>query len=467
MSLDEGSTSTMRSHWPRYARRVAAACLSIGVACGLAGTTVRAATPTVALLPTTGIVDQVMANYIGTGLASAAQRGDAAAIIELDTPGGSLDSMQDIVGSILAAKVPVIVWVAPAGGHAASAGTFITLAANIAVMAPGKNIGAASPVDQSGNTIAGTEGQKVLNDAVAKITSIAEERGRNVEWAVSAVTHAASLSAREAVAQHVVDGMAASLDEVLTFADGRTVTVAGQPVVLHLAGASVDRLELNPLQGFLHLLADPNIAFLLFTVGFYGLLFEVVHPNFVTGILGGISILLAFIGFGSLPLNVAGLLLIALGLLLFIAEIWVTSHGLLTIGGVVAIALGGAALYNTPSNPAAPAVGVALPVLGVVLALGLGFAALILTVSVRGHRLRGTTGTVGTALSPGSIGEVRRPVGPLGGSVYVGGEEWSARTSEGGPLPRGASVRVVRQDGLVLIVEPAPGASSDPQAHPA
>lgn len=456
----------MRSRWADVLRRVVAACLMGGVALGLVTSAVRAASPTVALLPTTGIVDQVMANYVASGLAAAAERGDSAAIIELDTPGGSLDSMQDIVGAILSSRVPVIVWVAPAGGHAASAGTFITLAANLAVMAPGTNIGAASPVDQSGNTITGTEGQKVLNDAVAKMTSIAEERGRNVEWAVSAVTKAASASAQQAVTMHVVDGLAGSLDEVLAFADGRTVTVGGAAVVLHTAGATVDPFELNPLQGFLHLLADPNIAFLLFTVGFYGLLFEVVHPNFVTGILGGISILLAFIGFGSLPLNVAGLLLIALGLLLFIAEIWVTSHGLLTIGGVVAIALGGAALYTSPTNPAAPEVGVALPVLGVVLALGLGFAALIATVAARSHRLHGTAGTVGTALSLGSLGEVRRPLGPLG-SVYVGGEEWSARTADERPLPRGAQVRVVRQDGLTLIVEPVASTQAGPQAHPA
>ncbi|HEX5466819.1 MAG TPA: nodulation protein NfeD [Candidatus Limnocylindrales bacterium] len=456
----------MRSHPVDVIGRIAAACLLGGLAVTLLTSGARAASPTVALLPTTGIVDQVMATYIEGGLATAAERGDAAAIIELDTPGGSLDSMQDIVGSILSSKVPVIVWVAPAGGHAASAGTFITLAANLALMAPGTNIGAASPVDQSGGTITGTEGQKVLNDAVAKITSIAEERGRNVDWAVSAVKDAASASAQQAVSLKVVDGLAASLGEVLAFADGRTVSVAKEPVILQLAGAQVDRIELNPLQGFLHLLADPNIAFLLFTVGFYGLLFEVVHPNFVTGILGGIAILLAFIGFGSLPLNVAGLLLIALGLLLFMAELWVTSHGLLTVGGVVAIALGGAALYTAPSNPAAPDVGVALPVLGVVLALGLGFAALIAAVAARSHGLRGTAGTVGTALRPGSLGEVRRPLGPLG-SVYLGGEEWSARTADERPLPRGAQVRVVRQDGLTLIVEPAVDPSAGPQARTA
>lgn len=456
----------MRSRGSRFLRRLAAAWILGGSAVLLLTSLGRAAGPTVALLPTTGIVDQVMANYIAGGLQTAAQRGDAAAIIELDTPGGSLDAMQDIVGSILDSKVPVIVWVAPSGGHAASAGTFITLAGNLALMAPATNIGAASPVDQSGNTITGTEGQKVLSDAETKIRSIAEERGRNVDWAVSAVSEAASASAQQAVSLGVVDGMAASLDEVLAFADGRTVKVGGQSVVLHLAGATVDRLELNPLQGFLHLLADPNIAFLLFTVGFYGLLFEVVHPNFVTGILGSISILLAFIGFGSLPLNVAGLLLIALGLLLFLAEIWVTSHGLLTIGGAVAIALGGAALYTAPSNPAAPEVSVALPVLGVVLALGLGFAVLIVTVAARGHLLRGSPGTVGTALSLGSVGEVRRPLGPLG-SVYVGGEEWTARTADERPLPRGATVRVVRQDGLTLIVEPTVSGSTEPRAHPA
>jgi membrane-bound serine protease (ClpP class) len=434
-------------------RRLVGACLTAAMALGLATTAVRAASPTVVLLPTTGIVDQVMANYVTSGLSQAAQQDAAAAIIKLDTPGGSLDSMQTIVGAILDSPVPVIVWVAPAGGHAASAGTFITLAANLALMAPGTNIGAASPVDAQGNTITGTEGTKVLNDAVAKITSIAEERGRNVSWAVSAVTKAASVSAKQAVALKVVDGMASNLDEVLAFADGKTVTVAGSPTVLHVAGATIDQIDLNPLQGFLHLLADPNIAFVLFTLGFYGLLFEVIHPNFVTGILGAISILLAFVGFGSLPLNVAGLLLIALGLLLFIAELWVTSHGLLTVGGVAAIALGGAALYTPPSNPAAPSVGVAPVVLGVVAAMGLGFAVLIAVVAARSHLRRGSPGTVGTVLAAGTVGEVRRPLGPIG-SVYLGGEEWSARSANDVSLPRGAPVRVVGQDGLMLIVEP-------------
>lgn len=445
-------------------RRLVGACLTAAMILGLATTAVRAASPTVVLLPTTGIVDQVMANYVTSGLAQAAQQDAAAAIIKLDTPGGSLDSMQTIVGAILESPVPVIVWVAPAGGHAASAGTFITLAANLALMAPGTNIGAASPVDAQGNTITGTEGQKVLNDAVAKITSIAEERGRNVSWAVSAVTKAASVSAKQAVAMNVVDGMASNLDEVLAFADGKTVTVAGSPTVLHLSGAVVDQIDLNPLQGFLHLLADPNIAFVLFTLGFYGLLFELIHPNFVTGILGAISILLAFVGFGSLPLNVAGLLLIALGLLLFIAELWVTSHGLLTIGGVAAIALGGAALYTPPSNPAAPSVAVAPVVLGVVAAMGLGFAVLIAVVAARSHLHRGSPGTVGTVLAAGTVGEVRRPLGPTG-SVYLGGEEWSARSADEASLPRGATVRVVGQDGLTLIVEPVVSGPAEPIPH--
>ena len=444
------STSAVR----RLMLAWAAAAAVLMAAGGLA----RAGAPRVVLLPTTGIVDQVMAGYLAGGIQQAADEGAQAVIVELNTPGGSLDAMQSIVGAILKAPLPVIVWVAPPGGHAASAGTFITLAANIALMAPGTNIGAASPVDSSGNTITGTEGLKVKNDAIAKITSIAQERGRNVAWAVSTVSEAASASAQQAVQLHAVDGIASSLDQVLAFANGKTVSVNGTPVVLHLSGATVEQLDLNPLQAFLHLLADPNISFILFTLGFYGLLFELIHPNFVTGILGGISILLAFVGFGSLPLNVAGLLLIALGVVLFVAEIWVTSHGLLTVGGIVAIALGGSALYTAP-NPAAPDVGVALPVLAVVLALGLGFGVLIATVAARQHRIRATSGTVGAGLPPGSVGEVRLPLGPLG-SVYVGGEEWSARTANEQPLPRGTPVRVVRQDGLILIVEPTAGGST-------
>ena len=303
------------------------------------------------VLTATGIVDNVMAGYLAEGVAHAERDGAAAVVIELNTPGGSLDATQRIVSTLLEAPLPTIVWVTPSGARAASAGTFITLAGHIALMAPGTNIGAATPVGGGGEDIEGDLGQKVLNDAVASIRSIAETRGRNADWAEQTVRDARSSPASEALAVGAIDGIAGSIDEVLAFADGRTVTVNGQPETLDLAGATVEELAMNPFQQFLHLLSDPNIAFILFTIGFYGLLFELQNPNFVTGILGALAIILAFIGFGSLPLNVAGLLLIVLAIVLFVLELTVTSHGLLGLGGIVCFALGASALYTAARGP--------------------------------------------------------------------------------------------------------------------
>ncbi len=315
-----------------------------GVLLLAAGT--RGAGHEVVVLPTTGIVDEGMARYLADGIARAERDDAAAVVIKLNTPGGSLFATNDIVGTLLEAKVPVIVWVAPAGGFAASAGTFITLASNVALMAPGTSIGAASPVSGEGEDITGTEGDKVRNDAIAKITAIAEARHRNVDWAVSAVRDAKSSPVSEAVKVGAVDGMAASLDEVLAFANGRQVEVGGQTITLDLSDASPIEVGMNPFQSFIRLLSDPTIAFLLLSVGSAGLIAELWSPNFVTGILGGLAVILAFIGLGTLPLNVGGLLLIILAMVLFGLEVTVTSHGLLGFGGLVCFALGASALYH-------------------------------------------------------------------------------------------------------------------------
>ncbi|CAN5807793.1 hypothetical protein BH24CHL6_BH24CHL6_01280 [soil metagenome] len=228
----------------------------------------------------------------------------------------------------------------------------------------------------------------------------------------------------------------------------------GQPVTLELSGAASERLPMNPLQAFLHLLSDPNIAFILFTVGFYGLIFELQSPNFVTGILGGISIILAFIGFGSLPLNVGGLLLIALAIVLFILEFSVVSQGLLTVAGIICFALGAAALYTEPGTPAAPDVSVAIPVIVTMTVLTAAFMVLVTVAAIKTRNSPTTAGTIGAELANVVLGEVRRPLTPIG-SVYAGGEEWSARTIDERPLQRGTPVRIVSRDGLTLVVEPA------------
>ena len=409
------------------------------------------------VLPTTGVVDAVMAGYLEDGVAKAADEGVEVVVVKLNTPGGSLDSTQRITSTFLEADVPVIVWVAPAGGRAASAGTFITLAAHLSWMAPGTNIGAATPVSGSGEDIEGALGEKVLNDAIANITSIAEARDRPVDWAVSTVREAKSYSAAEAVAAGAVDGIAATIEEVLAAADGRAVTLGdGSTVTLATAEATPVELPMNPFQAFLHLLSDPNIAFILFTVGFYGLIFELQNPNFVTGILGAIALLLAFIGFGSLPLNVAGLLLIVLGVVLLFLETQVASHGLLAIGAAVCVALGAAALYTEPGSPTAPDVTVALPVIAAVVITTTAIGVLVGIVAYRSRHAPQSPILVGSLQVVGETGKVAHPIDPIG-SVLAVGEEWTARSVDGRTIGRGVPVRIVRQDGLTVFVEPADG----------
>jgi membrane-bound serine protease (ClpP class) len=410
----------------------------------------------VVVLPTSGVVDQVLAGYVREGISRAEAEGARAVVIQLDTPGGSLDATRDIVRAQLGADVPVIVWVGPAGSRAASAGTFLTLAGHVAAMAPATNIGAATPVNSDGSDIADAMGEKVMEDTLAQIETIAQERGRPVGWARSTVAEARSYTVDQALEAGAIDIKAATIEDLLAQADGRTVTVAGDEVVLDTADAAVAPLPMNPLQSFLHLLSDPNIAFILFTLGFYGLFFELQNPNFVTGILGAFALILAFIGFGSLPLNIAGLLLIGLAIILFILEFSVTSHGLLAIGGIVAFALGASALYTQPGDPVAPSVSVAPEI---IIAMTLLTGLLVAGIAIAAWRTRrmpqlvmGASHIDAPLVAPGTHGSVRRDLVP-GGTVYASGEEWTARTADGGSLDRGTPVRVVGHDGLTLIVE--------------
>jgi membrane-bound serine protease (ClpP class) len=435
-------------------RRLTRLLFAMGLAALLVGTAYGAEpAQRVYVLPTSGIVDQVMAGYLREGIAKAHRERMPAVIIELDTPGGSLESTHEIVKTLLDAPLPTIVWVGPPGSRAASAGVFITMSAHVAVMAPTTRIGAATPITGEGEDIEGALGEKVMQDTQALLRGIAETRQRNIEWALTTVTEARSYTETEAVEAGGVDGIVGGLDQALEFAHGRTVNVQGQQLTLDVAGATTESLPMNPLQAFLHLLSDPNIAFILFTIGFYGLIFELQSPNFVTGILGGIAIILAFIGFGSLPLNVAGLLLIALAIVLFILELTVPSHGLLTIAGIVCFALGAAALYTEPGTPAAPDVRVAIPVIVTMTVATAIFMLLVVYAAIRNRGVGPTPGTIGAELANVLTGEVRRPLTPIG-SVYAGGEEWSARAVDERPLGRGTPVRIVSRDGLILVVEP-------------
>jgi membrane-bound serine protease (ClpP class) len=327
-------------------------------------------------------------------------------------------------------------------------------------MASGTNIGAASPVGSDGADIPGTLGQKVRNDAIATVTAIAEQRGRPVDWAVSTVKNATSYTVDQAVSAGAIDIKADSLDDLLRQADGRVVAVRGQPWTIQTAGAPTEQQELNPLQGFLHVLADPNIAAILFSLGMFGLLFELVNPNLATGILGAFAMILAFIGFGSLPLNIGGLLLVTLAVVLVILELTITSHGLLAVGALVAFLLGASALYTAPSTPVDAIVNVAWPVIGVMVVL-VGLLVIGLIAAMRRSRHEppvvigaghGTT----QMLATGTRGEVHGELVPLG-TIYAAGEEWSARSADGTAIERDAQVRVIGQEGLILVVARAPG----------
>ena len=405
-----------------------------------------------------GIIDPINATYVEEGLRTAGEGGAAAVIMQIDSPGGALTAMDRIIKAILDSDVPVITFVAPDGARAGSAATFITLAGDVAAMAPSTNIGAASVVDASGAEIEETLERKITNDAVARIRELAERQDRNAEWAELAVRKAASIGSAEAVAMEppVVDILATDTQDLLRQVDlgertdGHAYSYDDEPLP-PLADLEIRDAEMNFGQALLHLLSDPNIAFILFTIGFYGILAELFHPNFFSGTVGAIAILLAFISSDSLPLNVAGLLLILLGIALFVLEIHITSYGLLTVAGVASFVFGAFALY-TRVDPGEPIDLQVHPILiGVTVTLSLLYVVVVLRMLLQSRRhsatipittLVGASGTAQTAISPTGI-------------AYSQGESWSART-HGKKISPGTPIRVTAVDGLELIVEPAP-----------
>lgn len=438
-------------------RWLAALSLALGVICLAAPA--AAQQRSVARMDLRGVIDQVNAAYVEEALRVAAEDGHSAALLVIDSPGGELTSMDRIIVAILGSEVPVIAWVAPAGAGAGSAATFITLAADVAAMAPNTNIGAASVVGGGGEDLPDTLASKVTNDAVARIRSLAEEHGRNADWAESAVREAASVNVNAALDLRppVVDLMAATTDELFAAidtghrVDGAALSFHGDPLP-RLAGSEIVELRMNPGQQFLHLLSDPNVAFLLFTIGFYGIIAELFHPNFFSGILGAIAIVVALIGSNALPLNVGGLLLVLGGIGLLALETVVTSYGLLTVGGVVAMVLGAFALW-TGVRPGQLDLDVAVSpwVIGFVIAIGLLYA-WVLVRALLGLRNRGVANRPVAALVGGAA-MAQTTIAPTG-IAYAGGETWSAR-SRSADIPSGTELRVVGVEGLELIVEPA------------
>ena len=423
-----------------------AVCLALLL--GLLATACGSATAkeAVHVLRADGDVGPVMEQYIDRAITRAEDNDARAVIIELDTPGGLDTSMRDIVKRIERARIPIVVYVSPAGGRAASAGTFITMAANIAAMAPNTSIGAASAVNADGSDIQGTLGRKVENDAVSFIRGIAELRGRNADWAEQAVRNAVSANQSQAADQHVVDFVADTRESLLATIDGmETKTGAGEPVKLQgIVSAPLVHTDMTPWEKLLDFVADPTVASMLITLGFFGLIFELANPGLVfPGVCGAIAVTLGFLGFGTLPVHTAGLVLIAMALLFFAIEIAFPS-GFLAAGGAVALILGAIITFrDTPAPVQPPKVLVAILV-GTCAVL---FAAFLSTV-VRARRQ--IAAPIGTAALVGKIAVTRTPLTPYG-VVFVQGERWTARI-ERDSADEGERVRITDVEGFKLIV---------------
>ncbi len=401
------------------------------------------------VLTVDGVINPVMAGYISWGIRTAQEDGAACVILRLDTPGGLMDSTNQIVQAILNADVPVIVYVFPRGARAASAGVYITYASHVAAMAPGTRIGAATPIsiNEQGEPeeIPEELQSKIEQDALAGLRASAQERGRNLEWAEKAVKEGASATASEALELGVVEIVANNLGDLLTQLDGRTVVLAsGEKVTLRTAGASVSELPMSFITRFLLVITDPTIAYLLLSLGLLGLWIEFSNPGVsLPGVLGGVCILLSLYALGTLPVNWAGVLLIVLAFIFFAFDIFMTSHLVLTTGGIVAFIAGSLLLFHSTE----PYLRVEPWAIALVAGLVLLMVILILYAVIRGQRRPVVSGP---EVLIGMIGTVRQDLAPEG-MIFVDGALWRARSEEG-PIPAGEPVEVVSIEGLLLHV---------------
>ena len=386
-----------------------------------------------------------VADFLKNGIQKASNEDVACIIIELDTPGGLAESMRDIVKAIFACRVPVVVYVAPSGARAASAGVMITMAADIAAMAPGTNIGAAHPVGGGGKEISKTMSEKVTNDMVAHVKSIAKKRGRNVEWAEKAVRESVSVTETEALKENIIDLVAEDMDDLIRQINGRKVEGKG---ALQLSDVKMKMLEETLRTKILKTISDPNIAYILMMIGLAGLYFELSHPGAIfPGVIGGISIILAFFAFQTLPVNYAGILLIILALIFFIMEMKITSYGLLSVAGIASLLLGSIMLFEGESSGLSLSWRVLIPTVTLVS----GFFVVVAGLVFRSQISQPRTGAKGLI---GETGVVKKDLMPEG-KVFVHGELWNATSKV--PLSEGDKVRVLNVVNLVLEVEPANG----------
>jgi membrane-bound serine protease (ClpP class) len=391
-----------------------------------------------------GIINPVVVEYMTDSIRRAEEVKAMAVIFQLDTPGGLVDSTREIVKALLNANVPTVVYVAPSGARAASAGTFITMAGHVAAMAPGTNIGAAHPVSGEGKDIEGDMRQKAENDLAAFARSIAEKRQRNAEWAEKAVRESVASTEVEAREQRVIDVIAEDIPDLVKQLDGRQVTLVQGTVTLHTAGATVRVHQMTWRQRLLAALSHPQIALMLLSLGSIGLLVELYNPGLIfPGVVGALALLLAFYSLQTLPINYTGLLLIALGMVMFILEITVTSFGMLFLGGVVAMSLGALMLIDSPEEY------LRIPVSTILLVVGTtaGLFLVVVGTAVRSLRRQPVSGREGLL---GAIGTAQSRIDPAG-TIFVQGTLWSARSTV--PIEAGTTVRVVGIEGLRLTVE--------------
>jgi membrane-bound serine protease (ClpP class) len=409
----------------------------------LAAQSKDAAPPHVDLIAIDGSINPAVDDFIRESIARAKNNGARALVVQLDTPGGLLTSTRTIVKEMLGAQVPVMVWVGPSGAGAGSAGVFITLAAHVAAMAPGTNIGAAHPVAGGGQEVKGVMGEKIENFTASFSESIAQKRGRNAEWAIEAVRKSVAITESDALKKNVIDIVAKDIDDLLKQADGRKVDLDGKPHVLALKDSKVTRHEMSSKQKVLNILADPNIAYLLMMAGLLGLYMEFSHPGVIfPGVAGAICLLLALASFQLLPLNYTGLALIALGIALLAAEMFVPSFGFLGIGGIIALAIGSLFLFDTESSDLIVDRSIVFTAVGTVGAIMLALSYLVF----KSQKLTQTTGMDGLI---GEIGEVREKLDPAG-KVFVHGEYWNAEADA--EVGVGERVEVIGYQGMRLKV---------------
>ncbi|MFN2458214.1 MAG: nodulation protein NfeD [Chitinophagaceae bacterium] len=393
-----------------------------------------------------GSINPATAGFINRGIAKTKKQNAQCLIIHLNTPGGLLKSTRVIVGDILDSPVPVVVYVSPSGAHAGSAGVFITLSAHVAAMAPATNIGAAHPVGLQGGMDT-TMNAKATNDAVAFIRTIAEKRNRNVQWAEEAVSKSISITAHDALEQKVIDLVSNNTNELLEQIDGRTVEVNSGAAILHTKGAEIETMEMGFAEKLLNILSDPNIAYILLMLGFYGILFELYSPGAIfPGVIGVISLILAFYSLHTLPINYAGLALIIFGIILFLLEIKVVSHGILAIGGVISLLLGSLMLIRPDSSLEFFKISRSI-IITTTLVTALFFL-FIVGLGLKAQRAKPVTGIEGI---PGEIGETLQTLDPVG-SVLVHGEIWQAE-SVSGKIDAGKKIRVTGMKNFKLYVE--------------